>query len=202
MKNIETILSEAGIEIPEDKKETINKAVLENYKTIAEYNKVTGKRDEYKKSLDEVQGKLEDFKDVDLDDIQGQIKTLTGDLQAEKDARAEDARKNALEKNADSFLTDKTFVNDLTRDSIRRNLIEELDKDTAKGKSVEDIFKALTSDEEGKPLENILVSAAEKNKAKFTVPAGKTPPPGQKLSATELMKLKNENPDLDITQYM
>ena len=39
MKNIHTILSEAGITIPEDKKAAFDKAVAENYKTTAEHEK-------------------------------------------------------------------------------------------------------------------------------------------------------------------
>lgn len=39
MKNIHTILSEAGITIPEDKKAAFDKAVAENYKTAAEHEK-------------------------------------------------------------------------------------------------------------------------------------------------------------------
>lgn len=39
MKNIHTILSELGITIPEDKKADFDKAVAENYKTTAEFEK-------------------------------------------------------------------------------------------------------------------------------------------------------------------
>ena len=39
MKNIHTILSELGITIPEDKKAEFDKAVAENYKTAAEFEK-------------------------------------------------------------------------------------------------------------------------------------------------------------------
>lgn len=39
MKNIHTILSELGITIPEDKKADFDKAVAENYKTSAEFEK-------------------------------------------------------------------------------------------------------------------------------------------------------------------
>lgn len=39
MKNIHTILSELGITIPEDKKAEFDKAVAENYKTSAEFEK-------------------------------------------------------------------------------------------------------------------------------------------------------------------
>lgn len=41
MKNIYELLSAAGIELPEDKKADFDKAFAENYKTIAEVNKIT-----------------------------------------------------------------------------------------------------------------------------------------------------------------
>jgi len=202
MKNILTILKEAGIEIPEDKKVTIEKAVLENYKTVADYNNVAAKRDGYKESLDDVQNKLGKFKDVNLDELQGQITTLTDDLKAEKEARAADARKVELEKSVETFLADKQFVNAITATSIKDKLTEELDKDTAKGKSIEDLFKGLVTDADGNQIENILVTEADKNKAKFTTRTGKLPSTETKLNPSELMKLKNENPDMDITQYI
>lgn len=59
MKNIYDILAGMGIEIPEDKKETFNKEVSENYKTIAEVENLKTKlataeadRDTYKNKYD------------------------------------------------------------------------------------------------------------------------------------------------------
>ena len=43
MKNVLTILQENGIEVPEDKHDAVLKAVSENYKTIAEFEKLSGK---------------------------------------------------------------------------------------------------------------------------------------------------------------
>lgn len=43
MKNIHTILSEYGITVPEDKKADFDKAVAENYKTSAEFEKKVGR---------------------------------------------------------------------------------------------------------------------------------------------------------------
>ena len=40
MKNIETILSDFGITIPEGKATDLRKAVAENYKTVAEFTKL------------------------------------------------------------------------------------------------------------------------------------------------------------------
>lgn len=45
MKNILTILKELGIEVPKDKEESLNNAVVENYKTIADYDKQKEKLD-------------------------------------------------------------------------------------------------------------------------------------------------------------
>lgn len=59
MKNIHEILKGIGIEIPEDKKEAFDKAVLENYKTVKEVDQVREKleaaekdRDSYKEKYD------------------------------------------------------------------------------------------------------------------------------------------------------
>ena len=172
MKNILTILAEAGIELTEEQKTTINKTVLENYRTIADYNNATARRDEYKQSLDDVQEKLKGFDGVDVKDLQDRITGLEGELQAEKDAREEDSRRNDREKVVDTYLNDKKFVNDITRNSIKKELLEELDKESAKGKSVDDIFTGLITDDDGNQLDNVLVDEKkqemEKGKAKFT----------------------------------
>lgn len=207
MKNIYEILKGIGIEIPEDKRKDFDKEWKENYRTKAEYDGAVEQRDKYKTSLDDVQGKLDAFKDIDVDNLQGQIATLTKELQEEKDARAADARKVELEKSVSEFLGEKKFVNSLTEKSIRQSLMEELDKDTAKGKSIEDIFKSLITDADGNEIANILVDEkqqqAQQKAARFTTPGtGKKTEPGTKISMSELMQMKNENPGLDISQYM
>ena len=98
MQNYEQILQELGIAVPEDKKSDLKKKMDENYRTKSDYDKVVQKRDEYKTSLDDVQTKLDGFKDVDVDDLKAQIATLTTQLNDEKTARAADARKVELEK--------------------------------------------------------------------------------------------------------
>lgn len=202
MLNIEQILTEFNVEIPDGKKEEFVKKVLENYKTVAEYQKVTKKRDELKESLDNVQGELEKFKDVDVDNLKSQISTLTTQLADEKNAREKDAEKARIEKNVSEFLAEKKFVNQFTEKTIRESLITELDKDTAKGRSIEDIFTDLITDEEGHEIENILVNSNGKKKPFFT--NGGSGNNGdksghQKLSEMTLdarMALKKKDPEL------
>lgn len=80
MKNIQTLLSEIGIEIPEDKKKDFETAFNENYKTVSEVNKLREARDNYKEQLDTAKGQLKEFENVDVKDLQDKIKTLTSDL--------------------------------------------------------------------------------------------------------------------------
>lgn len=215
MQNYEQILSELGIEVPKEKKTDLKKKMDENYRTKVDYDKAIEKRDEYKASLDTVQGKLDGFKDVDVADLKGQIDTLTTQLKEEKSARAQDAQRVETEKNVNAFLSSVgedgnkkyEFINGITEDFYRGKLLEELSKDRAKGKSIGDIFTALITGEDGKQKTDIFVDRRqeqlEAGRAKpFTGPLSGGNPAGKKVSPSELMKMKNENPNLDIRQYM
>lgn len=217
MQKLIDTLKSFGIEIPDDKTADVKKALSEHYKNVAEYNKVVEKRDEYKKSLDDVQAKLDGFKDVDVNDLKNQISTLTTQLDSEKQARAADARKVEVEKTVNDFLAsvdDKgakqyEFLNDITEQHYREALVQELDKDSAKGKSIGDIFKGMITDAEGKIKQGIFVDQAQKQAQKsaaqfqFSGKTGKTGAPGsltkedfKKMSLDDRLKLKETDPEL------
>lgn len=76
MKNIIQILSDAGLEITDEQKKTIETSVNENYKTLAEFEKqgrkldtVTQERDTYKSQYDTAKSTLEGFEGKDFDAI-------------------------------------------------------------------------------------------------------------------------------------
>lgn len=73
MKNIHTILSEIGISIPDDKKAEFDKAVAENYKTSAEFekkvNRLTEDLADEKKRADTAVETLKGFEGKDFDAI-------------------------------------------------------------------------------------------------------------------------------------
>ena len=46
------------------------------------------------------------------------------------------------------------------------------------------------------------VTESQEEKAKFTTPPGQKPKEGTKYTPEQLMKMKNENPGLDISQYI
>ena len=76
MKNIIQILSDAGLEITDEQKKTIETSVNENYKTLADYDKqgrkletVTQERDNIKTQYDTAKSTLEGFEGKDFDAI-------------------------------------------------------------------------------------------------------------------------------------
>ena len=148
------LLAELEIEIPEDKKADLKKKMSENYKTVADYNKQVEKKDEYKTSLDDVQSKLTDLEKEDVAGLKDKVATLTQELADEKEARAKEAKQTELRDKVKDFLSDKKFVNAITEDSIRSQMIQKLEEEN--GKNAEDVFKELTT-KDGKPIENILV---------------------------------------------
>ena len=171
MKNIETILSDFGITIPEGKAADLRKAVAENYKTVAEFTKLQERHDALDTSLKDVQGK-------------------TNDLQTERDNRKKDAAAVKLRSTVDTFLSGKHFVNDITRESITDKLVTALGSDDARGKSIDDLFTGLVTDQNGKEIPGILV-ADPASKARFSSDhSGMVPPAG---GAKEYVAQKYKN---------
>lgn len=100
MKNIFEIMKEYGIDMPEDKKKDFEKSVLENYKTVADYNKQVenlNKANDTIKSNDTamkgLQDKLDAFKDVDVTELKNTIAGLEKDK-----TRIEDEYKDKMAK--------------------------------------------------------------------------------------------------------
>ena len=97
MKNIHTILSEIGISIPDDKKADFDKAVVENYKTSAEFekkvNRLTEDLDAEKKRADTAVETLKGFEGKDFDAItreRDEWKKKHDDLEASHKKEQED----------------------------------------------------------------------------------------------------------------
>lgn len=157
MKNIFEIMKEYGLEVPEDKKKDFEKTVLENYKTMTDYDNQTKKLDAANDTIKandidmkDLQDKLDGFKDVDVSGLNQTIKTL----QTEKEN---------IQKDYDAKIADRDF-NDLVKESISavngRNtkaITALLDVETLKASKnqKEDIaaaLKALTEAEDSKML--------------------------------------------------
>ena len=107
MKNIFDIMKEFGIEVPEDHKKDFDKAVLENYKTMADYDKQTEKlnkaNDTIKVSdtaMKDLQTKLDEYKDVDVSALNQRIT----DLETEKGNIESDYQKKLAERDFNDLI--------------------------------------------------------------------------------------------------
>ena len=129
MKNIFEIMKEYGLEVPADKQKDFEKAVLENYKTVTDYNNQTEKlaaaNEKIKASdaaTEELKKKLEDFGDADVSALKQQIT----DLEEEK---------KKIETDYQGKLADRDFS-----DSLREGIT------AAKGRNVKAITALLDVD--------------------------------------------------------
>ena len=104
MKNIETILKEAGLEVTAEQLAAIDKEVKENYKTVTDYDKQKDKLSAAEDKVKTLTESLDKFKDVDADKLNGEIADLKKQLE-EKD------------KTFASQIADRDF-DDLVKDAI------------------------------------------------------------------------------------
>lgn len=104
MKNIFEIMKEYGLEVEEDKKKDFEKAVLENYKTVSDYETQSEKLKTAEGKVTTLTESLDKFKDVNVEELINTIAALKTDL-ANKDQELKDK------------IADRDF-NDLLKDSI------------------------------------------------------------------------------------
>ena len=85
MKNIETILKEAGLEVTAEQLAAIEKEVKENYKTVIDYDKQKDKLAAAEDKVNTLTESLAKFENVDADKLSSEIADLKEQL-AKKDS--------------------------------------------------------------------------------------------------------------------
>lgn len=157
MKNIFDIMKEYGMEVPEEKHKDFEKAVLENYKTVTDYDNQTEKLNKANETIkandaamNDLKKELEGFKDVDVTALNQRIT----DLETEK---------ASIKKEYENKIADRDF-NDILKDSIAavkgRNakaIMALLDTDVLKAsknqkEDIAEALKALSEAEDSKML--------------------------------------------------
>lgn len=150
MKNIFEIMKDYGLEVPEDKKKDFEKAVLENYKTAADYEKQTDKVTNLTEQLNETKEAMKAFEGVDPEGLKNQIADLTQKL-TDKDAEYQTKLADRdFQDNVKGMITkykgknEKAIMALLDMETLKasKNQNEDLDK----------AFKALTEAEDSKML--------------------------------------------------
>lgn len=122
MKNIFEIMKEFSMEVQEDKKKDFEKMLLENYKTVSDYNTQAEKLKAAEEKVTTLTEGLDKFKGVNVDELNTTITTL---------------KKNLADK--DQELVDKLAERDFN-DMLKENIA------TAKGRNAKAIMALLDLD--------------------------------------------------------
>lgn len=203
-------LKSFGVEVTEEMEKALSGDWVSKYEMDRKLSKMKELEDD-NADLVEKQGELEKelqtLKDAapDADALNEKINELTATLENERKERKEKDEKARLDGLVTEFFADKHFVNTITADAIKAQLVEKLNSDEARGKSLSDLFDAIVKDEQGNYKPDILIDdktfKAQQNRSQI-IGNNINQPDGAQLSTAELMKLKNQNPNMDITPYL
>lgn len=173
----------------------INGLDIEDLK--AKNQTLTTERDNYKTQYDTAKATLDGFEGKDFDAIAKDRDAWKKKAEGLEEEQKKAAQAAELEKAINDHVSTLNFKDDYRK----RAYIEDLRKE---GYQVKDGVLVGASDFQAKYDSDAFVDEEtdelEKNRAKFT-----TPPKNNisgNLSIAELMKLKNQNPDMDITPYL
>ena len=193
MKNMIDICKDFGIEIPADKHAEFNKAVAENYKTIAEFekkvNRLTDDLATEKSRADAAEGALKGFDGIDPANVKAQIEEANKKVKEAQEAAekqiAERDFNDALSKALDGIKFTSTAARKAIEADIRANCSKVKDG-TIIGFS--DVIAAAKKADASAFVDET-TQQMEANKPRFTSPATTTP--GGTVTAKEIMKIKD-----------
>lgn len=202
MKNINEILTGLGIEVPEDKVAELNKAVSENYKTVAEHEKklgkVEGERDNLRAQLTAAQDTLKSFEGVDIESIQKDLNDWKAKAeQAEKDYN-EQLYKRDYDDALGKYLSGIKFTSEAARKSVAAEAREAaLKLKDGKILGLGDLIEQIR-ERDSSAFVDEKKAGLEENKAKFTDRSdGGAQPAGafEKMTLGQKMQYANSHPE-------
>ena len=163
--------------------EQINAIMKQNGDDINREKSKFADYDVIKQQLEKANTTINGMKDYE------EVKASVAKYQAEAETAKKEAEAKVkqleLQAKIKDFTNGKKFVNDLTRDAINAQLESALNDDANKGKSLDDLLKALT---DGKTD----IFREEKTPTPPTVPpmssGAQTPPPGGQNPAQPILK--------------
>src|SRR5574344_838483 len=191
MKNLESILADAGVTLTDEQKTAITKEVGDNYKPIADWQKQVDKVTNLTEQLTTTKEDLKEFDGVDADGVKTQIEDLEKKL-TDKDTEYQ------------AQIADRDFQ-EILKDSIAaangknaKAIKALLDIDTLKGsknqkEDIEKAIKALSEAEDSK----MLFGEPDPTVVSKATPIGHVTKPGETLTGVEKAFL-DRNPGLKI----
>lgn len=124
MKNIKDIIGELGIELDEAKLGDLEKAVLENYRTVAEVDNKQSRIGELEQQLATANEALEAAKNADVsnaDEVQAMRDKIAAYEKADEERKAQTEEEKARQEFEEKFgkaVGEKQFVNDIVRGAV------------------------------------------------------------------------------------
>ena len=124
MKNVKDIIGELGIELDEAKLGDLEKAVLENYRTVAEVENKQSRISELEQQLATANETLEAAKNADVsnaDEVQAMRDKIAAYEKADEERKAQTEEEKARQEFDEKFgkaVGDKQFVNDIVRGAV------------------------------------------------------------------------------------
>nr|DAO94292.1 MAG TPA: minor structural protein [Caudoviricetes sp.] len=180
---------------------------LEIKKKTEKITELETKNKELVSKQENLEKDLQTLKDStpDADAMNQKIADLTATLEKERNERKQKDEETRLAGLVTDFFQDKHFVNEITAEAIKAQLVTKLNSDEARGKSISDLFDAIVKDDKGNYKPDIVIDdktwKAQQNRSHI-LGNNIGQPDGATLSMAEIMKLKNEHPDMDITPYL
>lgn len=207
MKNIEAILSDFGITIPDEKKNDLMKAVSENYVTVAEHEKKMTRletdRDNWKSKAETAEATLKGFDGVDIDTMKSELETW----KKKAEEAEEDAKKQLYERDFSDALKSELESIKFTSDAAKRAVMAEIKESGLKlsnGKilGLTDLIGQI-KERDASAFVDEKQQQAQKSMARFTTTFAPTGNNGtytkadfKKMSLDERIRLKESDPDL------
>ena len=149
MKDIKAILAEHGEGLTDDAVKAITDAVNANYKTINEYQKKTDRITQLETQNVELTEQVGNLKgdSEEVEKLRSQVESYK---QADKDRKAQEeaqAKRDQFKQVFDAAVGDRTFANDLVKESVFERVYKTCSEDTGAG--AKDTLEKLTNDMPG-----------------------------------------------------
>lgn len=186
MKDIFTILSGLEIAIPEDKKEGLRKAVSENYKTVAEYQKKVDALEKAEAEATTAKEAIAKFEGIDPEKLKEEVETYKKAAKDIEDKYKAEADARAFGEAAEELLKGYTFSSNAAKSHVMARLKESglkvIDGAIMGGK---DFMTKLQSEDAG--------AFKASDAPQFTTRVNNQPAGGKVLSKAEIMKIKDHS---------
>lgn len=193
MKNILDILKDIGIDVPAEKHTELNKAVNENYKTIAEFDKKIGKleaeKDALKERAETAETTLKGFEGIDPAKLNDEIATWKH--KAEEAERSYQEKIEAREKDdaLSKALEEYEFSSVAAKNSVMAELRDNVRYKDGKLYGVADVIKDIQSRDASAFVEKNIAE----NRAQFTTRTSSAPNTGNGVTRADIMGIKDRD---------